>query len=206
MPKESLSKGKRTRRAIEKAALALFLEQGYHATSMRQIAERAGIALSGIYNHFASKDEIFQELIIVEHPYLKILPIIQNAPGNSTEEFMRNSARAVQEEMGRNPDFIKLMFIEVVEFHGKHFPKLYETIFPQILPLLQRFAAPGSDVREIHFLRLVRAFMGIIIAFYVTEFLMSQPTLPPELRTMQLEDFMDIFLFGILKRENSPDL
>lgn len=202
MPEESLSKGERTRRAIEKAALALFLEQGYHATSMRQIAERADVALSGIYNHFASKDEIFQELIIVEHPYLKILPIIQSAPGDSTEEFVRNSARAVQEEMGRNPDFIKLMFIEVVEFHGKHFPKLYETVFPQILPLLQRFAAPDSDVREIPLLRLVRAFMGIIIAFYATEFLMSQPALPPELRTMQLEDFMDIFLFGVLKREN----
>lgn len=201
MPKEPLLKGTLTRQVIQKAALALFLEQGYHATSMRQIAKRAGIAVGGIYNHFAGKDEIFQELIIVEHPYLKILPIVQSAPGNSTEEFVRNSARAVQEEMSRNPDFIKLMFIEIVEFHGKHFPKLYEIIFPQILPLLQRFAAPGSGVREMPFLRLIRAFMGIIIAFYATEFLMSQPGLPPELRNMRLEDFMDIFLFGIMKRE-----
>ncbi len=201
MPEEPLSKGERTRQAIIKAALSLFLEQGYHATSMRQIAQRAGVALSGIYNHFGGKDEIFQELIIVEHPYLKILPIVQNAPGNSTEEFVLNSARAIQEEMERNPDFIKLLFIEIVEFHGKHFPKLYETIFPQILPLLQRFAVPGSGVREMPFVRLVRAFMGSIIAFYATEFLMSQPVLPPELRNMRLEDFMDIFLFGIMKRE-----
>lgn len=201
MTEETSSKGERTRHLIEEAAYELFLIQGFSATSMRQIAKRAGIALSGIYNHYASKDEIFQELIIVRHPYLRILPIIHSAPGNSTEEFILNSARAVQEELGRNPDFIKLMFIEVVEFRGKHFPKLYEAIFPQVLPLLQRFAAPGSGVRDIPLLRLVRVYMGAIISFYVTEFLMTDPDLPPELRNMRLEDFIDIFLHGIFKQK-----
>jgi len=201
MEEETLSKGERTRQVIEEAAYALFLKQGFSATSMRQIAELAGVALSGIYNHFANKDEIFQDLIIGQHPYLKILPIIHAAPGNTTEEFIHNSARAVQEELGRRPDFIKLMFIEVVEFRGKHFPKLYEVIFPQVLPLLQRFSAPESGVREIPLPRLVRVYMGMIISFYVTESLMSEPDLPPELKEMRLEDFMDIFLYGILKHD-----
>lgn len=194
-----LSKGERTRQAIEEAAYDLFLEQGYSATSMRQISEKAGIALGGIYNHFKSKDEIFQELIIDQHPYLKILPIIQNAPGNTTEDFIRNSVRTVQEELGRNPDFIKLMFIEVVEFNGKHFKKLYDTIFPQVLPLLQRFTLPESGVREMPLPQLIRAFVGSIMSFYLTEFLMASPDLPPELREMRLEDYMDIFLHGILE-------
>jgi len=198
MIEETLSKGERTHQAIEEAAYKLFLEQGYSATSMRQIAERAGVALGGIYNHFKSKDEIFQELIIDQHPYLKILPIIHNTPGNSTEEFVRNSARAIQEELGQNPDFIKLMFIEVVEFNGKHFQKLYETIFPQVLPLLQRFTSPGSGVREMPLPQLIRAFVGSIMSFYLTEFLMTNPNLPPELREMRLEDYMEIFLHGIL--------
>ncbi|NWG35568.1 MAG: helix-turn-helix transcriptional regulator, partial [Chloroflexi bacterium] len=75
MPEETLTKGERTRLTIENAAIALFMEQGYHATSMRQIAERAGLALGGIYNHFASKDEIFEAIIIDQHPYRKILPL-----------------------------------------------------------------------------------------------------------------------------------
>lgn len=199
MIEETLTKGERTRQSIEEAAYELFLEQGYSATSMRQIAERAGIALGGIYNHFKSKDEIFQELIIDQHPYLKILPIIQNAPGDTTEEFIRNSAQAVQEELGSNPDFIKLMFIEVVEFNGKHFQKLYVTAFPQVLPLLQRFTVPGSGVREMPLPQLMRAFVGSIISFYLTEFLMTNPELPPELREMQLEDYLDIFMHGILE-------
>ena len=47
MPKEKLKKGEITRQTIEDAAIELFMEQGYHATSMRQIAKRAGISLGG---------------------------------------------------------------------------------------------------------------------------------------------------------------
>ena len=201
MTKDTLSKGKRTKQAIEEAASSLFLEQGYSATSMRQIAEQAGIALGGIYNHFKSKEEIFQVLIIDQHPYLKILPIIQNAPGDNTEEFIRNSARAVQEELGDNPDFIKLMFIEVVEFNGEHFQKLYETIFPQALPLLQHFTSPDSGVREIPLPQLIRVFVGSIMSFYLTDFLMTSLELSTELREMRLEDYMEIFLHGILVKD-----
>jgi AcrR family transcriptional regulator len=199
MTEDTLSKGERTQQAIEEAAYELFLEQGYSATSMRQIAERAGIALGSIYNHFAGKDEIFQELIINQHPYLKILPIIQNVPGNSMEEFIRNSACALQDELGDDPAFIKLMFIEVVEFKGKHFQKLYDTLFPQALPVLQRFTTPESGVREMPLPQLVRAFVGSIMSYYLTQFLMASPDLPSELREMRLEDYMDIFLHGILE-------
>ena len=201
MTVDTLSKGERTRVVIEEAAFQLFLEQGYSATSMRQIAERADVALGSIYNHFAGKDEIFQELIIDQHPYLKLLPIIQTVPGNSMEEFIRNSARALQEELGEDPAFIKLMFIEVVEFKGKHFQKLYDTLFPQALPLLQRFTTPESGVRQISLPHLVRAFVGTIMSFYMTQFLMTSQELPSELREMRLEDYMDIFLHGILVKK-----
>ena len=67
------------------------MEHGYHATSMRQIAEHAGLALGGIYNHFASKEEIFEGIIIDKHPYKKILPAILAAEGETVEEFLKNA-------------------------------------------------------------------------------------------------------------------
>ena len=63
MTEITLSKGERTRQTIEEAAYKLFLEQGYSATSMRQIAEQAGIALGGIYNHFKAKKRYFEVII-----------------------------------------------------------------------------------------------------------------------------------------------
>lgn len=209
-PEELASKGECTRAAILDAAYDLFLMQGYSATSMRQIAQKAGIALGGIYNHFESKDAIFQELIISKHPYLQILPVLQAAPGETTEAFIRNAAHLVEQEMGHRPDFIKLMFIEIVEFEGRHFPKVLETVFPMAFPLIQRFIAPGSGVRqEIPAPYLIRAFIGNILAFYLTDFLLTGATVPPGINNMKLEDFMEIFMRGILEcrmmNDNPPN-
>ncbi|MGE5464674.1 MAG: TetR/AcrR family transcriptional regulator, partial [Syntrophothermus sp.] len=98
--KETVKKGETTRLAIESAAIQLFLEQGYHATSMRQIAEHAGLALGGIYNHFSSKDEIFEAIIIDRHPYKRILPLILEAKGDTAEDFFGNAFRIIVKELG----------------------------------------------------------------------------------------------------------
>src|ERR1044071_9152686 len=95
MNKEKTTKGEITRLAIEDAALELFMEQGYHATSMRQIADQAELALGGIYNHFTSKEEIFAGIIIDKHPYKKILPAILAAEGDTLEEFFKNAFHIV---------------------------------------------------------------------------------------------------------------
>lgn len=51
-----------TREKILNEALDLFAENGYHGTSMREIAKAVGIKGSSIYNHFSGKEEIFSEL------------------------------------------------------------------------------------------------------------------------------------------------
>ncbi len=104
--KETVKKGEATRLAIEDAAIQLFLEQGYHATSMRQIAEHAELALGGIYNHFSSKDEIFEAIILDQHPYKKILPLILAVEGETAEEFFGNAFRIVIRELGKEPEFL----------------------------------------------------------------------------------------------------
>ena len=112
--KDTPKKGEVTRLAIEDAAVELFLEQGYAATSMRQIAESAGLALGGIYNHFASKEEIFEGIIVDKHPYKKILPAIIEAEGDSLEEFFKHAFHLIISEMGARPEFVNLMLIELV--------------------------------------------------------------------------------------------
>ncbi|MFJ3385347.1 MULTISPECIES: helix-turn-helix domain-containing protein [unclassified Curtobacterium] len=45
------------------AAAALFVENGFSATSTRAIAERVGIRQASLYYHFAGKDEVLVELL-----------------------------------------------------------------------------------------------------------------------------------------------
>jgi len=198
MSEETPTKGERTRQVIEDAALSLFLEQGYHATSMRQIAERAGLALGGIYNHFASKDEIFGALIIDKHPYKQIVPFILAAEGETAEEFIRNAAQAIVTELGNRPDFMKLMFIEFVEFNGKHGPALVSKIAPKILPAFERMTKYRTNLRSVNPAILMRSFLGTVFSFYMTELFMGD-TLKKLMPKNSFEQYIDIFLHGILK-------
>ncbi len=54
------------RREITVAAVDLILTQGFNETSMREIANAAGIGKSTLYDYFANKDEII--LFMVEDP------------------------------------------------------------------------------------------------------------------------------------------
>src|SRR5216110_1198663 len=47
-----------TRARIQRVALELFAEQGYDATSLREIAERLGVTKAALYYHFKSKEDI----------------------------------------------------------------------------------------------------------------------------------------------------
>jgi AcrR family transcriptional regulator len=51
--------GEDARRRLQQAALQLYLEQGYDATTTAQIAERAGVTERTFFRHFADKREVF---------------------------------------------------------------------------------------------------------------------------------------------------
>ena len=55
------ARGEQSRAAIFDAALALFQERGYEATTMRAIADRAGVSLGSSYHYFASKEHLVLE-------------------------------------------------------------------------------------------------------------------------------------------------
>jgi AcrR family transcriptional regulator len=52
-----------TRENLLKLAARTFGEQGYSATTMRNIAEQAGIEAASIYHHFASKEELVDQVM-----------------------------------------------------------------------------------------------------------------------------------------------
>ncbi len=54
-------KAEKTRAVIAEAAMRLFQEHGYEATTMRGIAREAGVATGNAYYYFSSKEELIQE-------------------------------------------------------------------------------------------------------------------------------------------------
>ncbi|MDR1177574.1 MAG: TetR/AcrR family transcriptional regulator [Spirochaetaceae bacterium] len=55
---------------IMRSAEELFLEWGYEKTSMRQIAEHAGVTKGALYHHFMSKEELFENMCALHYSVL----------------------------------------------------------------------------------------------------------------------------------------
>lgn len=65
LPTEAAETG--TARRILLAGMELFADRGYHGTSIRDVAERAGVKSATLYTHFASKEEILARLVFIGH-------------------------------------------------------------------------------------------------------------------------------------------
>lgn len=184
-------------RRILDAAYRLFVAHGYHGTSMRRIAAEAGIALGGVYNHFPGKRQLFTAVLLEYHPYREVIPAIEAAGGDTLEAAVRDAATRLLTTMRGRPDFINLMFIEVVEMHGENLPALFAVILPRLSAAMGRLTAGGSGLRDLPPPVVMRAFVGMFFSYVITEQMLSPETLaafPPD----TLDHFVDIFLHGVL--------
>jgi AcrR family transcriptional regulator len=68
MPFESRRRARDEKReAVLRTAVQLFLEQGYHGTTLNDVAERLNITKPALYNYFGGKDEILYECWAIGH-------------------------------------------------------------------------------------------------------------------------------------------
>jgi AcrR family transcriptional regulator len=71
-----------TRTLIERAALTLFVREGYDAATTRLIAAEAGISEGAIYRHFRSKEELGGSLFLETHT--RLTRVITGAAAGAT--------------------------------------------------------------------------------------------------------------------------
>ncbi len=108
---------------IERAALQLFTRKGFHGTTVREIAKKAGISMGKLYIYYDTKEDIFIDL--VHHLGRKmdairqreLIPLMASLDPDS----LRKLAAAIGRVVSENLDYWRLMYIDVVEFRHKHF-------------------------------------------------------------------------------------
>jgi AcrR family transcriptional regulator len=192
------SRGELTRCAILQAAHDLFIRQGYHGTSMRQIAADAHIALGGLYNHFSSKEAVFEAVFLAFHPYHEVFPLILEAKGSSLEQLVKDAIQRMMQAVGNRPDYMNLMFIEMVEFKSVHARQLFASLLPQGLQILEHLVEPYPEqIRAMPSPMVLRTFLGLFFGYYLTEMVMAQGA-PPEFSENSMQYFTEVFLHGIM--------
>ena len=198
MPRSSREKSIETRIRILEAAYRLFIENGYNATAMRAISKVAGVTVGAIYNHFQTKEDIWREVLRTKHPYHELFPLFLDAKGESIAQIVQSVAHGMVDELRKRPDYLNLMFIEIVEFRSKHIPELFQMILPDALKLLNILENKRGRLRGIPPVTLARSFGGLFFSFYVTEiFMKSSGYFTAE--DDSLDHYIDLYLYGILE-------
>ena len=83
------------RETILAAAVQVFIEEGFDNASMDRIAERANASKRTVYNHFASKDELFHAVIAKFIREQQALKQIAFDPKRSLEDQLSDFADAI---------------------------------------------------------------------------------------------------------------
>ena len=99
-PRGPYARSTGTRAALLEAARQSFVERGYEASSLRDIAERAGMSHAGLLHHFASKDELLLAVLSARDEQEREQSGATGGGLNAGREFLRELLLSHQESPG----------------------------------------------------------------------------------------------------------
>ncbi len=163
---------------------------------MRDIAEKAGIKASSIYNHFEKKEQLFEAVFIEKHPIFRILAVLEEVQGSNAEELLTNAINQLNNELLSNPVLLNLFFVEIVEMDGKHIAKAITTNFPSDSNFMKQIFQMKDEIRNIREPVLVRTLIGTILANIMFSWFVGDTK---SRRWGNSFELTDVLLRGILK-------
>jgi AcrR family transcriptional regulator len=198
-------RSERSRGSILDAALRLFSQNGYGATSIRDIAEAAGVSTGNLYHQFPDKETIFRTLLDQywqalsdpEHPVNRSLAA-GDFPGR-----LEDLGRAVREGVLQYRPYVALIYVDVVEFEGSHIRRFYADMSTRFQTFLDRHAdalhledqlRPGvSPVSA------VMLAVRLLFSYFSVELIFGVPNQYGKNTNEVLREMADILQHGMLK-------
>jgi AcrR family transcriptional regulator len=123
--------------------LELFSSQGYRGTSIREIAEAAGVSTGNVYHHFPDKETIFQTVLgqywnAIESPDF---PFNKALASGTFPDNLEELAVAARESVRLWRRHVALIYVDVVELSGNHIRKFYA----EMATRFERFIVAHGD-------------------------------------------------------------
>lgn len=149
------------------AAVELFCEKGVHATSVREIVERAGVTKPVLYYYFKNKDGIFHTLI--SETMARFRADLTEACSVGVSDFrerLRRIETSFLEDAASNPQLVR--FMDAVAFSGQ-FDEVYDfragwgEDLGRITRCFSEAQARGEIRRDTDAEFLAQAFVGMVV-------------------------------------------
>lgn len=130
MPRIAQDRIEENQRRIKAAAIKLFTKQGFHGTNIREIAERIGVSTGAIYTYYPSKEAIFESLVqsyrARMNEWLQKTCAALKAPLSRRD--LRRLAGEIRAAVYGDPEYLLLIYIDVVEFQNQHFAETFRDV------------------------------------------------------------------------------
>ena len=162
-----------TEEKIKEAARIVFMEKGYAAAGMRDIATKAGVNLSLVNYYFRSKKNIFQ-IIMLEKMHIIFGNIIPYMVDENTtlEEKLNHIATVYIDTISEDPNLPMFVFSEFQKN-----PEDFSFLFPikkinfNEISIIKQFKAVRPDINPAHFML---NFLGLTIFPFIAAHLFSK--------------------------------
>lgn len=164
---------------------------------MRQIAQEAHVTPAAIYNHFDGKEAIFVALLAERVPQKALVRALSEVEGETAEGLIQDAFRRMAGAMEDQFDNLRLLFVELLEFQGRHARDVAEEFLPEAMSFMRRVVSAKGDLRPLDPMIAARAFLGLFMSYAIT--VAFFPRIPGFVaRNSDLQELGDILLRGIL--------
>lgn len=192
---------------ILNAAIKVFSEKGYNAATTSEIAKEAGVAEGTIFRYFKNKKELLDKVIMLSAKSLgeklitkRVGELIDKNKDKTPRELLKIILIDRIEVIENNKEALKIVLTEV-QYQKDLKEKLIRTMAFLGKDVLYKLINEGiinEKFRKVNILIAVRSLVGMIIMyFFQKEFLPDLIGLSIE---EQVEEIVDIFLYGISKK------
>ncbi|MGY4989608.1 TetR/AcrR family transcriptional regulator [Streptomyces nigrescens] len=111
-------------RRLVSAAVEAFAERGYHATTTRDIAGRAGMSPAALYIHYKTKEELLYRISGIGHEKaLRIMGAAAEAGGSATER-LRDAVRTFARWHAEHHTTARVIQYELQALSPEHYTKI----------------------------------------------------------------------------------
>lgn len=205
--KKRMRSPEEVKQKIMVAAEELFADKGFAATSIREIARRAGVNSAMIYYYFDDKQGLYRSIVdfCSNETYRMLLRAFKGKrdPADQLKEFCIEYARAHY----LNRDIVKIIHREMIE-NGSDLSDFVRMYFRKSLDTVKEILDRGIEkgrFRKVDMELTAATLFGLILFIFLTEpIIISMKNISSldEATVITItEDIVDIFLAGIVNRQ-----
>jgi AcrR family transcriptional regulator len=164
-----------TRDRILDSAEALFAERGLAGTSVRDIAAESGLTAASLYNHFASKEALYEA--VLERGVRPLLELLTQLAQGDRLEGRDDVIDALMRHLAQTPHLPRLVHHEAVT-GGARLSRLsrmwIRPLVNEALTVLKRNDAPGQRWAPDEYPLLIASFLHLLFGHFAMAPLLTE--------------------------------